>query len=148
MINIINEVLEKQAYKFAEEKHKNQKDDSGKPYFQAHILQVVEIVKLVSEDSEIVATGFLHDTIEDTQTTYDELVSTFNTRIADLVLEVTHDGKKDEIGYYFPRLKSKAGILIKFADRLSNLSRMESWDTDRQIHYLKKSKFWKSSKEE
>ena len=47
-------------------------------------------------------------------------------------------------GYWSPRLKTKRGIILKFADRLSNLSRIESWDKKRQEHYLKKSKFWKS----
>ena len=131
--------------RFASEKHKDQKDDIGKPYFDTHILQVVSILEKVTQDPYILAAGFLHDTIEDTNTTYDELVENFGKRVADLVMEVTHDGKKDEIGYYFPRLKSKDAILIKFADRLSNLSRMEAWDIARQEHYLKKSKFWKSN---
>ena len=59
-------------------------------------------------------------------------------------MEVTHEGRKDEIGYYFPRLKTQRGIVLKFADRISNLSRMESWDDNRKNHYLRKSKFWKS----
>ena len=54
------------------------------------------------------------------------------------------EGKKDEKGYWFPRLKSKDAIIVKFADRLSNLSRMDVWDEERQQHYLKKSKFWRS----
>ncbi len=87
--------------------------------------------------------GLLHDTIEDTNTTYEELVQFFGNRVADLVMEVTHEGQKNSKGFYFPRLKSKEGILIKFADRLSNLSRMSTWNEDRKAQYLRKSNFWK-----
>ena len=60
-------------------------------------------------------------------------------------MEVTQEEvEKDQKGYYFPRLKSKEAILIKFADRLSNLSRMSSWNMKRQEQYLRKSKFWNS----
>lgn len=132
------------AHHFARVIHKGQKDDSGKPYFLAHICQVVDIITQVTSDEDIICAAYLHDAIEDTDTTYEELKEMFGQRVANLVMEVTHEGKKDEIGYYFPRLKTKDGILIKFADRLSNLSRMEAWDEGRKQHYLKRSKFWKS----
>lgn len=129
---------------FAQEKHKNHKDDDGLPYFDAHITQVVKILMNVTNEVDVIAAAWLHDTIEDTDTTYEELIEEFGQRIADLVMEVTHDGKKDNIGFYFPRLKSEKAILIKFADRLSNLSRMDGWTPERRKHYLKKSKFWKN----
>ncbi len=132
------------AMTFARNKHEGQKDDDGFPYFDTHIHQVVSILSLITNDENILAAAFLHDTLEDTNSTYEELEHEFGKVIADLVMEVTHEGKKDNKGYWFPRLKSKKAILIKFADRLSNLSRMDNWDMERQIHYLKKSKFWKS----
>ena len=135
---------EEHTYKFAEYAHKGQKDDSGKDYFKTHILQVVKIIKQVTDNQHIIQAAYLHDTIEDTDISYYPLITMFGKKVADLVMEVTHDGKKDEVGYYFPRLKTKDGILLKFADRLSNLSRMEAWGEDRQNHYLRKSKFWKS----
>ena len=63
--------------------------------------------------------------------------------IADLVMEVTHEGSKDKYGYYFPRLKTTRGIILKFADRLSNLTRMGAWDDDRIDQYIRRSKFWR-----
>lgn len=132
------------AIQFAILKHKDQKDSDGRSYFYAHIEQVASLVKRVTEDIDVICAAYLHDTIEDTDTKYDELVDTFGVRIADLVNELTHEGQKDSKGFYFPRLASKDAIIIKFADRLSNLSRMDSWDNDRQEHYLKRSKFWKS----
>lgn len=131
-----------EAINFALNKHMTQKDDCGKPYFN-HVSQVAMLVQMVTKDPEIVMAAYLHDVIEDTDATYEQLVDKFGKRVADLVLEVTHDGKKDEKGFYFPRLKSRDAILIKFADRLSNLSRMEAWTPERQEHYVKRSKFWK-----
>jgi len=129
---------------FSKHKHTGQLDDIGLDYFETHIVQVVNILTQVTQDQEIIASAWLHDTIEDTETTYEELIKEFNKKIADLVMEVTHDGKADQKGFYFPRLSSKDAILIKFADRLSNLSRMGGWDEKRKLQYLKKSKFWKS----
>lgn len=130
---------------FARKKHAGQYDDNGESYFESHIWQVYRIISEVTNDEDVICAAFLHDTIEDTNTTYEELVNEFSKRVADLVMEVTHEGKKDQHGYYFPRLKSKEAILIKFADRLSNLSRMQSWDEKRQNQYLKRSKFWKDA---
>ena len=128
---------------FAGVKHLGQKDDNGKDYFFEHCCKVVHILKTVTKDDNLLAAGYLHDTLEDTDTTYDELVKVFNKDIADLVNEATHEGKKDNYGFYFPRLKTQRGIMLKLADRLSNISRMQAWDDDRRNQYLKKTKFWK-----
>jgi len=132
------------AIAFAQEKHRGQLDDSGKDYFEEHCLQVYNILNTVTEDQNLLCAALLHDTYEDTDTTYEEVLQIFGRDIADLVNEVTQEGQKDSKGYYFPRLKTERGILLKFADRLSNLSRMEAWDNKRREQYLRKSKFWKS----
>lgn len=132
------------ALKFAKQKHKDQLDDNGRPYI-IHPIQAADILDIVaSGDANLIASAYLHDVIEDCGVTYEELVKEFNKDIADLVNEVSHEGQKDVKGRYFPRLKTKRGIMLKFADRLSNLSRMESWNEKRQEDYLRKSKFWKS----
>ena len=130
------------ARDFAKLKHKGQTDDFGLDYFKSHIEQVVDLVMLVSDDEEMIATAYLHDTIEDTKTTYDKLVKEFGVVIADLVNELTHEGKQDTYGHYFPRLKSRRAIVIKFADRLSNLSRTSAWGDKRRNQYFRKSQFW------
>ena len=134
--------LEK-AKRYAQLKHGDTLEDSGKNYFEAHICQVVKILQQITDDVEILSAAYLHDTVEDCGVTREELEAEFGQRVADLVMEVTHEGKKDNYGRYFPRLKTRNGILIKFADRLSNISRMEAWDEKRKAHYLGKSKFWK-----
>lgn len=134
------------AKDFAKKKHANQLDDSGKDYFEAHLVQVFNVLNQLTDDEDILSAGLLHDTIEDTNTTREELVKEFGKVVADLVMEVTHEGKKDKFGYYFPRLKTKDGITIKLADRNSNVSRMHSWGKQRQQQYLRKTKFWRSEK--
>lgn len=132
------------AILFAQKKHGNTLDDDGRVFFWAHPNQVARILSQVTDDENLIAAGYLHDTIEDTDTTYEELVKEFNQDVADLVMEVTQEGQKDSKGYYFPRLKTQRGIMLKFADRLSNLSRLKSWSEQRKEHYLKRSKFWRS----
>ena len=133
--------LEEKALEFASIKHEEQLDDQGRPYFFAHIIQVYGLLKDVTDDEEILCAGILHDTLEDTDTTYEELVREFNKEIADLVLELTFEGNS-EIGRYFPKLHSHKAIVVKFADRLSNLVRMVDWPGDWQEGYLKNSVFW------
>jgi (p)ppGpp synthase/HD superfamily hydrolase len=128
---------------FAYHYHLGQLDDSRKSYFFSHLEPVAKALEQFTDDEEIIAAGYLHDIIEDTDVTYEQLKEKFGQRIADLVHEVTDEGEKDAYGKYFPRLKTKEGILIKLCDRASNISRMDSWDEKRQAHYLKKTKFWK-----
>ena len=101
------------AINFAKEKHKGQKDECGKDYFEAHCFVVFEILKLIDVDDNLLCAGLLHDTIEDTDTTHEELIKEFNQDIADLVKEVSHEGSKDNYGYYFPHLKTERGIILK-----------------------------------
>ena len=133
------------AREFARCKHQDQKDCDGANYFTDHICQVVDILKCVTWDTETLMCGYLHDTIEDTNTSYQELEISFGKKVADMVMEVTHEGKKDQHGYYFPRLHTHEAIMVKFADRLSNLSRIFSWEKERKEQYLRRSKFWKSN---
>ena len=132
------------AIEFGKAKHGDSLDDNGVNYFDAHPCVVTDLLSHVTDDEDILIAGLLHDTIEDTDCTYEEIADAFGSRVADLVNEVTHEGKKDNKGYYFPRLDTRDAILIKFADRLSNISRMQSWPKGRRAQYLKKSKFWRS----
>jgi len=146
MIKIIYNELSprvREAYLFAKEAHGGQLDDEGILYFKAHILQTMAIAMQVTDDEDIIIAACLHDVLEDTDVTFKEIIDRFGERVAGLVLEVTHEGEADKYGYFFPHLHSQDGILLKFADRLSNISRMNAWTPERQIHYLGKSKFWK-----
>jgi (p)ppGpp synthase/HD superfamily hydrolase len=73
------------AFEFAKEKHRGQTRRSGLPYI-VHPELVAELVKkYMPGDSVALAVAYLHDTIEDTKTTYEELNDTFGKVIADLV---------------------------------------------------------------
>jgi GTP pyrophosphokinase len=133
--------LEDKALEFASIKHEGQLDDQGREYFFAHIIQVYSLLKDVTDDEEILCAGILHDIIEDTDTTYEDLVREFNKEIADLVMELTYQGDK-QTGRYFPLLHSHKAVIVKFADRLSNLVRMVDWPGDWQEDYLRESRFW------
>jgi GTP pyrophosphokinase len=133
---------EDKALEYASIKHKGQLDDHGRPYFFAHIIQVHNLIKIVTDDDAIISAAILHDIIEDTHTTYGELLHEFNKEIADLVNECTYE--EDNLGHYYPRLRTPKAVLIKFADRLSRLSRMDEWPGDTQQSYLDRSRFWRT----
>jgi (p)ppGpp synthase/HD superfamily hydrolase len=74
------------------------------------------------------------------------LLERFGQDVADLVNEVTHERRDDDKGWYFPRLHSIRGIILKFADRTSNLSRMNGvWNEKRIQKYIEKSTFWETA---
>jgi len=127
------------AYEFARKAHKGQFDDAGEDYFNAHIAQVYLLINLVTQDPDILSASLLHDTIENTTVTQDVLRRKFGDKITNLVVELTKASKG-----VFPALKSRDAILIKFADRLSNLSRMDCWSEERKQKYIDSSKFWKN----
>lgn len=131
------------AIAFAERKHNGQLDDEGKDFFTAHPYKVGLAVKQLTDNEDIICSAFLHDTLEDTNTTYEELEKEFGKKVADLVNELTHEGKPDNYGFYFPRLKSKEAIMIKLIDRASNVSRMGGWSKKRKEQYLKNTRFWR-----
>lgn len=140
-------VKEAEAYQFARDKHNGQLRDGGELYIN-HPLDVYRALKCMGADENLCIAALLHDTLEDTDTTEQELFENFGRDVRNLVLEVTHEGEKDIVGHWFPRLHSQRGIMLKFADRLSNLSEMQAWREERVQQYLRKSKFWASSKEE
>ena len=76
------------AYTFALNAHKNQKRDSGDPYL-IHPVEVANNLTDLKLDSATIATGLLHDTIEDTHATYQTIKEEFGLEVADLVDGVT-----------------------------------------------------------
>lgn len=136
--------LVRKAMSFAHAAHDGQYRDNEEriPYI-AHPAQTAYILRQVTNDEEILAAAWLHDTVEDTDVTYEQLVQEFGQRVADLVMEVTNEKNADKSSY-FPRLQTQDGVMIKFADRLSNISDMSGWSEKRKAAYIKKSTFWAS----
>jgi len=138
------------AYDYAQTHHKGQKDKTGKDYFLEHILHVVSILKqsiienedyTIEDKQDIITACYLHDLIEDTKITYEDIYNVFDEIVANLVMEVT--SLDDEPKNCFPRLKSLDAYLIKYADRLSNLSKRKGMSKGHKKDYMNRSIFWK-----
>ena len=120
------------AYKIADDAHKDQKRASGEPYI-IHPLCVGIILAELEMDKETIAAGLLHDVVEDTAMTREDLVNEFSEEVALLVEGVT---KLTQLSYSMDKLEVQAEnlrkmflamakdirvILIKLADRLHNM---------------------------
>lgn len=123
------------AYYFALKAHKNQIRSSGDPYL-IHPVAVANILTDLKLDSATIATGLLHDTIEDTKTTYDTVKDEFGKEVADLVDGVTKISEledkaiKNSKAENFRKLilatsKDIRVLLVKIADRLHNMRTIE-----------------------
>lgn len=114
------------AINYAWEKHAGQRRKiTGVPYM-THPLQVVNILKVVTRDEEIIAAAILHDVMEDCGVTYEELKLEFGERIATIVLQLTKPYRK-------PVIKSKEALMIKCADVLHNISDGEEWYINKKL---------------
>ena len=132
------------AYKIASEAHKDQKRKSGEPYI-IHPLCVAIILAELELDKETIVAGILHDVVEDTVMTTEEIASEFSDEIALLVDGVTKltqlDLSQDKIEIQAENLrkmflamaKDIRVILIKLADRLHNLRTLQYQSPQKQI---------------
>ena len=77
-----------EAVRYAEEKHRDQKRKDGSPYI-IHPLAVAEIVAEIGLDTDAICAALLHDCIEDTSASYDEISRRFGSTVAELVEGVT-----------------------------------------------------------
>ncbi len=137
------------ALDFAARKHTDhrRKGEREEPYIN-HLAEVARQLADATDghDLDLVLAGLLHDTIEDTETTYDELVSEFGTVVADLVAEVTDDKSLEKAERKRRQVetapsKSDRAKMIKIADKTSNLrsiiqSPPKDWSPERQREYF------------
>ena len=138
--------LTKQAMAFAVVKHEGQiRKVSGLPYY-VHLFDVCSIVRKYKESfhiDELCAAAVLHDTIEDTETTYEELLAVYGPLVAEIVLQLTNDrlqinemGKETYVNHKLDTLTPYA-LTIKLADMLSNVCESPKPATVKRIrsHY-------------
>lgn len=121
------------ALEFAIAKHKGQLDKGWTPYIQ-HLLGVWSRVRDASLTTQIVA--LLHDSIEDTDTTYEELVAEFGQTVADAVRILTHQrGLKYEAYINNIALSDNPyAILVKLADLEDNSSKVRLQRLSEEMH--------------
>ncbi len=131
------------AYDFAMHYHEGQKRSSGKPYFE-HCLAVAQILANWGMDHSTIIAGLLHDTLEDTDASFQDIEKKFGKDIAELVDGVTKLGgikfsskQAKQAGNFMKLLLSVAKdlrvIIIKFADRLHNMRTMSYLPEQKQI---------------
>jgi guanosine-3',5'-bis(diphosphate) 3'-pyrophosphohydrolase len=137
------------ALSFAADKHRNQrrKDKEASPYIN-HPIALARILSVEGgvEDGLVLSAAVLHDTIEDTETRYEELAGQFGREIADVVLEVTDDKalpkaeRKQRQIDHAPHL-SRAAKLVKLADKIANVRDVadhppSEWPIERRREYF------------
>jgi len=136
------------AYNFALKAHEKQKRDEGSPYI-IHPVAVANILTELKLDSATIATGLLHDTIEDTYATYQKIKEEFGIEVADLVDGVTkisefeNQAISNSKAENFRKLilatsKDIRVLLVKIADRLHNMRTIKFvTNNDKQIRKAK-----------
>ena len=131
------------AVEFAREKHKNQVRRDGSPYI-IHPLAVAEIVAEMGLDTDAILGALLHDCIEDTDTSHDDIARLFGTTTAELVEGVTkltranfsstEQEQMENLRKMFMAMsKDIRVVLIKIADRLHNMRTMQYQSPTKQI---------------
>lgn len=137
----------KKAYEFALEAHKGQKRSSGEDYF-IHPCAVVEILADYGFDSSTVIAAFLHDVLEDTSVTPEQLTEQFGSEIFELVEGVTKldklqfNNREEAQAENFRKLfialaKDLRVIIIKLADRLHNMRSLKYLPAEKQEYISK-----------
>ncbi|MBQ3356916.1 MAG: bifunctional (p)ppGpp synthetase/guanosine-3',5'-bis(diphosphate) 3'-pyrophosphohydrolase [Oscillospiraceae bacterium] len=139
----VDMALVDRAVAYAENKHRDQKRKDGSPYI-IHPLAVAEIVAETGLDTDSILGAILHDCLEDTDSTYDEIARQFGSTVAELVEGVT---KLTRVQYstqeqqqmenlrkmFLAMSKDIRVVLIKICDRLHNTRTMEYQTREKQI---------------
>ncbi len=134
------DLIEK-AYHFAKAAHDGQLRKSGEPYF-VHVFTTAKNLADLNMDGIVVAAGFLHDVLEDTKVTEDEMRAEFGDEITNLVLSVTKLGtvkykgverNVENLRKFFVSIADDLRVIvIKLADRLHNIETLEHVRPDKQ----------------
>ena len=131
------------AYNYAIEKHGDQRRNSGEPYI-IHPLQVAYILAEMGLDEQTIAAALLHDVVEDTDATNQDIIREFGEEVAEMVAGVTklsniqfatvEENQVENYRKMFLAMgKDIRVILIKLADRLHNMRTLKYLKRDRQI---------------
>ncbi len=135
------------AAHFAAVRHASQrrKGEAAEPYVN-HLLEVAHLVAEAGLDTATVTAALLHDTVEDTATTREELVAEFGETVAAMVMELTDDkslpkAERKRLQVERAPHKSAGAQAIKAADKISNLrsildSPPSDWDEQRKREYF------------
>ena len=142
-----DQALIEKAYLFADKKHEGQVRKSGDPYI-CHCLGVAKILAELQAGPQTICVGLLHDTIEDTETTKEEIEKNFGKEVADLVEALTKvtrlsDYKNVEFTaenhrkIFVAMAKDVRAIIVKLADRLHNMRTLQFQPKEKQVRISK-----------
>ena len=132
----------KAAQAFAIVVHEGQKYGKTEPYIK-HLAHVVSVLKRFGiEDESMLIAGWLHDSVEDTETTLTQIELMFGVRVADLVYRVTNEkgkNRKERHEKTYPKIQvSDDATILKLADRIANVEySVETSDKDKLKMYSK-----------
>lgn len=140
-INKKDEELIRKSYAFAKRAHEGQKRASGVPYF-LHSFETAKILAKFGMDAETISAGLLHDVLEDTEITEEQMKKEFGENIVFLVNGVTklgtlkyrgHERHVESLRKFFIAMTNDLRVvIIKFADRLHNLRTLEFLREDKR----------------
>ncbi|MCK4846372.1 MAG: bifunctional (p)ppGpp synthetase/guanosine-3',5'-bis(diphosphate) 3'-pyrophosphohydrolase [Deltaproteobacteria bacterium] len=132
----------RRAYVFSAKVHEGQTRRSGEPYL-SHPMEVAEILTHFKMDAPVIATGFLHDTVEDTHATIKEIKDLFGEEVSTLVdgltklARINFDRREDREAENFRKMilamaKDIRVIVIKLADRLHNMRTLDAMPVEKR----------------
>ncbi len=140
-INKKDEELIKKAYEFAESAHQGQKRLSGELYF-THVFETAKTLAKLGMDTQTIIAGLLHDVLEDTKITEEEMKKEFGENVVFLVNGVTklgtlkyhgHERHVESLRKFFVAITNDLRVvIIKFADRLHNLHTLQFLPEEKQ----------------
>ncbi|MFZ9704391.1 MAG: HD domain-containing protein, partial [Bacilli bacterium] len=149
--NPADRALIERAYKFADDKHAGILRKSGEPYIH-HLIEVAYILASLQGGPHTIAAGFLHDVVEDTDVTVEDLKTLFNEDIASLVESLTNIQRlklshrkpedfaaEDHRKIFLGMARDIRVIIIKLADRLHNMRTLQALSPIRQKVLAKES---------
>ncbi len=140
-INEDDKAIITKAFDFSKNAHRTQERNSGEPYFN-HLFEVARNLARMNADPVTIAAGLLHDVLEDTDVTEEELTKEFGPEIVFLVQGVTKLGHLKYKGvvrhaeslrkFFIASAHDIRVVIIKLADRLHNISTLEHVPKDKQ----------------
>ena len=141
-----DQALIRDAYALAEEAHRPQKRKSGVPYI-LHPLSVAIIIveEMRQKDAAVVAAALLHDVVEDTDHTIEEIRQRFGSDVASLVAAVTKPNKQqvDNFQHILGSVNDDIRVLIlKLSDRLHNMRTLDSMKPQKQWKIASETQFF------
>ena len=144
-------ILITKAMNVAAQKHTDQrrKGANDEPYIN-HPAEVGHLLAVNGADAVTIAAGYLHDTVEDTETSHEEILREFGENISDIIKEVTDDkslpkAERKRLQLEHAKHASPAAKQVKIADKTSNLRSLfrappKDWDDKRKLEYINWSK--------